>query len=134
MADDYNIFIAAGDIIVTGSDGLFDNLSDKLIIEILTGLSVENFEEKLAEICQVCVAVALDENYLRVVYKDFLLVFFEIIRVINSEPKYHKILILKMSNEISLFLWKIIGQLFCKEAFFVAFSIKLTKKPKNFRV
>ena len=64
MADDYNIFIAAGDIIVTGSDGLFDNLSDKIIIDILTGLCPENFEEKMAEICQVCVHCALDEDYL----------------------------------------------------------------------
>ena len=70
LADEYEISVKPGDIIVTGSDGLFDNLSDSVIIDVLSGLTVENFEEKLEEICQVCLAVAVDENYLRVVYKD----------------------------------------------------------------
>jgi protein phosphatase PTC7 len=64
VADNYKFNVLPGDMIVTGSDGLFDNLSDTVIRDILLDLTVENFEEKLEEICQICISVALDENVL----------------------------------------------------------------------
>merc|ERR1712130_25042 len=59
-ADEYNFELMLGDVVVTGSDGLFDNCSDELISDILSDINHENFRSKLDDLCGTSLAVALD--------------------------------------------------------------------------
>ena len=64
QADSYNLDLLSGDIIIAGTDGLFDNVPDSLIIEIMRSLTDENLSERMEELCQLCLAIANDNNYL----------------------------------------------------------------------
>jgi|ERR1712130_121938 len=63
-ADEYNFELMLGDVVVTGSDGLFDNCSDELISDILSDINHENFRSKLDDLCGTSLAVALDPEFM----------------------------------------------------------------------
>jgi len=63
-ADSYNLHdIRASDIILLGTDGLFDNVPDNVLLECLAGLESASMGDKLVQLARVCLTFALDEKF-----------------------------------------------------------------------
>merc|ERR1711953_424031 len=64
LTDEYELSVQPDDVLITATDGLLDNVPLEMICGIFDGATAENLQHKLEELCQVTLAISLDENYM----------------------------------------------------------------------